>query len=275
MSRFTLFADVAGRLSLDASGGDRMTAAAVAVATADVDSVRGCLNGLPKWRDCRHDDAKRVVQLLRDRAASVSVVTMTKEPVAWQQFWLAAKPLQDAIVAQDRSSAGFVKPANAVLFAILGFAFALALGHGVKIARRSRLLDFLCREIIERTIVCDSDIQGDENISVFKSFWKHSDRHQPRTKGLGLSFVTRDVIVTTEQAEPLLLLPDYVAGIAHSAFIQDPGRLPLPVAHEPSKELLEELDRSGKLVVLLKPFDLRYEEMFGEELLVLAKRRAR
>ena len=71
---------------------------------------------------------------------------------------------------------------------------------------------------------------------------------------------------STEQQEPLLSLADYAAGIAHSALIRNPGRIQLPIAHEPSKRLLSTLDTSGKLVVVTKPFDLKYEDMFSDAL---------
>lgn len=266
MSRFTFFADIAGQVSLDARGSDRVTAAAVAIPTADLDSLRATFDGWPKWRDCALEDAESMVANLNRHASAVAIASITKEPDAWGLFWESAKPLHEAIVRQDRTPAGFIKPANAVRFAVLGEAFAMALGHAVRISSRSGIVDYRSRELIERTIVCDTDIQGDENISVFKNFWEQSDLHQPRIEKLGFRFVTRDVMVMTEQQEPLLLLADYAAGIAHSALIRNPGRIPLPIAHEPSKKLLSNLDSSGKLVVLTKPFDLKYEDMFGDAL---------
>ena len=275
MTRLTFFADIAGRLARDAVGSDRMTAAVVAILTADVDLLRTRMASLPKWRDCTRGEAESVVRLLESQAAAVSIVSMTKEPEAWERFWESAKPLQAAIVRQDNSAAGFVKPANAVLFGILSHAFPLALGHAVKTGPRTHILDDSSLEIVERTIVCDSDIQGDENITVFKSIWEKSDTRQPGARKLGFRFVTRDVIVATEQNEPLLLLADYAAGIAHSSLIPDPGRLPFPVAHEPSKVFMRRLQDSGRLVAMVKPFDLRYDEMFGEDTLAVARNHAR
>lgn len=273
MSRFTLFADIAGQMSLDALGSNRVTAAVVAIPTTDVESVRSCLEERPKWRDCTLEDAEAMVVNLSRHASAIAIASITKEPKAWDLFWKSAKPLHEAIVRQDRKPAGFIKPANAVRFAILGEAFAMALGHAVRIASHSGIVDYRSRELIERTIVCDTDIQGDENISVFKNFWTESDLHQPKIEKFGFRFVTRDVIVTTEQREPLLLLADYAAGIAHSALIPNPGRIPLPIAHEPSKKLLSVLDTSGKLVVMARPFDLKYEDMFGDALAEVARQK--
>lgn len=266
MSQFTFFADIAGQVSLDAKGGNRITAAAIAVPSAAVETLRLRVGGWPKWRKCGVNDAIQAIELLKEAASSVAVASITKDTESWRRFWESAKPLQDAIVRQDRTPPGFAKPGNVVRFAVLGESFAMALGHAVRIAHSPSLLDYCFREIIERTIVCDSDIQGDENVSVFKEFWTRSDDHQPRTAEAGFRVITREVVVTTEQEEPLLLLADFAAGIAHSALIEKPGRLPLPVPHEQSKELLRALSDSGKLVLSSKPFALEYEEIFGEAL---------
>jgi len=110
---------------------------------------------------------------------------------------------------------------------------------------------------------------------VFKNFWARSDEDQPQIERAGFRFITREVIVTTEQAEPLLLLADFVAGIAHSALIEAPGRLRLPVSHESSKRLLHILHDSGKLVVSSKPFALEYQDVFGDALAEAARQNER
>lgn len=275
MSRFTFFADIAGQVSLDTMGSNRITAAAVAVPTGDVDNLRSRVLGWPKWRDCNEDDASAAITFLKENASSVAVVSITKNSESWKRFWESAKVLQAAIARQDRSSAGFIKPSNVIRFSVLDESFAIALGHVVKIAHRPGIVDYHSREVIERTIVCDSDIQGDENVSVFKDFWARSDEHHPRMEEAGFRLVTREVTVTTEQQEPLLLLADFAAGIAHSALIENPGRLPLPVPHEQSKMLLRALSDSGKLVLTLKPFALNYEDIFGNVLDEAARQNAR
>ena len=128
---------------------------------------------------------------------------------------------------------------------------------------RPTLLDDHGRMLIERTIICDSDIQGKKNTEVFKSFWEQSDRSQPSMESLGLRFVTRDVQVTTEQQEPLLLLADYLAGIVHVAHII-PGRIPLPHSPDRAKQHLTALLRSGKTVVKTETFSLRHGDIFGD-----------
>jgi hypothetical protein len=275
MSRFTFFADIAGQVSLDTKGSNRITAAAVAIPSIETDALRARVLGTPKWRDCTEEVAAQTVGLIADSASAIAVSSITKNSESWERFWESHKPLHDAIVHQDRAPAGFIKPSNLIRFAILGESFAMALGHAVRIAHRPGIVDYRSRDLIERTIVCDSDVQGDENVSVFKQLWARSDEDQPQIGKAGFRFITREVIVTTEQNEPLLLLADFVAGIAHSALIESPGRLSLPVSHEPSKRLLRTLNDSGKLVVSSKSFALEYEEVFGDALAEAARQNAR
>lgn len=275
MSRLTFFADIAGQVSLDATGSNRITAAAVAIPSAEIVALRSRINGWPKWRDSTEEAAWLMVEFLKETASAVAVASITKGSDSWKRFWESAKPLHDAIVRQDHAPAGFIKPGNVIRFALLGESFAIALGHAVRIAHRPGIVDYHSHDIIERTIVCDSDVQGDENVSMFKDFWARSDINQPRIEGAGFRFITREVIVTTEQHEPLLLLADFVAGIAHSALIESPGRLPLPVPHEQSKKLLQTLHDSGKLVVTSKPFALEYDDIFGDALTEAVRRNAR
>ena len=275
MSQFTLFADIAGQVSFDTRGSNRITAAAVAVPTNDVENLRLHVQNWTKWRDSNDDNASVAIAFLKENVSSVAVASITKDSESWKPFWESAKSLQKAIVQQDRSAAGFVKPGNIVRFTVLDASIAMALGHAVKIAHRPGIVDYRSRDLIERTIVCDSDIHGDENVSVFKDSWARNDEHHPRMNKAGFRLITREVIVTTELQEPLLLLADFAAGIAHSALIENPGRLPLPVPHEQSKRLLQALMRSGKLVLSSEPFPLNCEEIFGDVLAEAVRQNAR
>lgn len=242
-----------------------MTAAAVAIETQAAKRLRAALaQNFPKWRDCALEDAETVIDTLIREAAAVSAVTVYKDTEAWRKFWSDAEPLHKAILAQDRRVAGFAKPANVVMYWLFGQAFGLATAHAVKIGPNTIILDCRGRAVIERTVVCDSDVKGEENIEVFKNLWECHDRSQPRMERLGLRFYTRDVVVTTEHDEPLLLYADYLAGLVHAAFITDRGRIPLPLTLEESRSVLNRLSSTGKLALHLLDFDLVYADVFGE-----------
>ena len=264
MSQYSIFCDISGRVSLDTTGSDRVTAAAVAIETERVADLRAKLpSTLSKWRDHRPDEAEFVVNFLIQDATALAALTIDKNTPAWPQFWEETMRLHADIVAQSRPPAGFAKPANIATFWLFGKASSLATAHAVNVGPRTRLLDCHGWDLIERTIICDSDIQGEENTKVFKSFWEQSDRSQPLMESLGLRFVTRDVQVATEQQEPLLLLADYVAGIVQTAYITV-GRIPLRHNRDEAIRLLKAFDDSQKAIVESGTFELQHGDIFGE-----------
>jgi hypothetical protein len=273
MSRFTFFTDISGRVTLDAKGNPRVTAAAIVFPSDRVATIANQMpQHLPKWQACSEHDAANAVDLLIEEAVSVGIFSLNKDTDAWRKFWKDAEPLQTAIVKQDRRPAGFIKPANVMAFSLIGGACAVATGHALRVGPKTRIIDYRGRDLIERTIVCDSDIGGTENVEVFRGLWERSDGAQPRLEQAGFKLLTREVRVTTEQQEPLLLLADYAAGISHAALITDPGRIRLPLGNGHAKELLGSLYDSGKLALHSGNFDLKYEDAFGDAV-ALAKAR--
>lgn len=265
MNRFTFLIDIAGRVSLGAEGNPRVTAAAVVISTASIDRVRNQLpKPLPKWKGCTAQDARSVVNLLLQEAIAIGVFSINRDTVAWRQFWEDAKPLQNAIVAQDNSPAGFVKPANVMVFQMIGGAAAVGGGHALRVSSKTRIQDHRGLDLIERNIICDSEINGAENLAVFAHLWERQDGWQPRLESAGIRMTTAQVRVTTEEDEPLLLLADYAAGLAHTTLLPEPGRLPLPLSLVEATDLLNEIDDAGKLAVHSGNFDLKYRDIFGD-----------
>jgi hypothetical protein len=271
MNCVTILADIAGRLSLDTSGGAFVTAAAVGIASSDEQTLSSQLSStFPKWQSCDQAAAEFVTRLIAAQKVTIAAINMDKNTAAWGRFWKDVGPLQAAIVAQSRAAAGFVKPANILAFDLIGTASAIASAEAIRIYGPGHVLSRHGRRLIERTVVCDTDIKGKENLEMFRSLWARHDLRQPRMNSLGYQFVTRDVRVATEQEEPLLLLADYVAGIVHTALMGDPGRIPPPLPSATSKNLMGLLTNAGKLVVHKTQFNLTYDEIFGD-LMVLAR----
>lgn len=263
MNRLTLFADIAGRVALDTRGNPRVTAAAIAVATDAAPQIQRQLpSALPKWGKCTLSDAETVVDLLASRAVSIGIFSVNKDTAAWRQFAEDEKTLQRAFVAQSSSPAGWAKASNLLTFHLLGGACAIAIGHGLRNAPTG-IVYINGQQMIECSVVCDSDISGKENIEVFQSFW--DKRHAPISRFAKLGFkVTHETArVATEQEQPLLLLADYAAGIAHASLLPSPGRLTLPLSHGQANELIAHLKQIGRIVIENTEFDISYDEIFG------------
>jgi hypothetical protein len=264
MNRLTVLTDIAGRVSIDTVGSARVTAAAIAVGTSDTSLLRSLIPpNMPKWQACRPSDAERAIELIASYAVSVGVMSINKDTATWLKFAEDGKILQDAIVLQSRRVAGWAKPSNLLAFHLLGGAYAIALGHGIRVGPRPHIVDSQGLQLIECSLICDTDISGDENLEVFKSFWDEQHRPHSQLAQYGVRVSHEEVHVTTEQLEPLLLLADYAAGISHAALLPAPGRLPLPLTYDQANVLLERLRDGGKLVVESLDFDISYEAIFG------------
>lgn len=259
MNRFTLFTDISGRVSRDATGNPRVTAATVLFPSGQIDIVTAKLpKNLPKWQSCSFESAKVITNLLNDHAISVGVFSVNKHTKAWLKFCQDSKHLQSAIVSQDHQPAGFAKPSNVLAFHLLDGACAIATGHALRISSKNRIIDNSGKSLIERSLIFDSDISGEENLDVFKSLWKNSEYSQPLVERMGFRLLTKDVRVATEQQEPLLYLADYIAGIAHAALLGNPGRIRLPLTHMEASIFLDQLREVGKIAIKTEDFNIEY-----------------
>lgn len=262
---FLLVGDVAGRMSRDIAGSNRVTSAAVAIDADAADDLRLLVaRRFKKWSQSNSTDAADMVDLLANSAAGVAVCSFEKSEPAWSKFWEDAKPLHDAIVREERRAASFVKPANAALFVVFNCAFTIAMAHAVATCRKQTSKDSFGLNLYERTVVCDSDLQGQENVDVFRYLWSESDSNQIRVNQLGMSLQTRAVHVASEEEEPLLLLADFAAGLGQSAHVPSPGRIAFPVGHAESQRLLAKLVSADKGAVFDQAFAFEYREMFGD-----------
>jgi hypothetical protein len=262
MNRHTVFADIAGRTSNEIDGNPRVTAAAVAVPTTELASIRAQLPaGLSKWGRCVPEEAATVIDVLIERAISVAIVSMNKDTSAWHKFIDDEALLHSQIASESRRSAGWAKASTLLTYELLSRVCIMATAQAIGGRSPNRIINAQGLELIESSIVCDTEISGEENIEVFKSFW--SEEHVPTQSlaRMGVSIKHPEVLLLSEQTEPLLLLADYVAGLGHSAHLPDPGRLPMPLSHMKARSLLLRLDQ--RLLVESIDFDSSYEKIFG------------
>ena len=213
MNKITVFADIASRAMHATAGSPKTVAGAVVVETCKIESLQRELIGLRKWAACDQDDAAFAVDLMASQALAVSVVSVNRDTDAWRQFLVDAEIFHKAIILDSRKVAGWGKPANLLKSILLGSACACAIGHALGVDRRPRILNSNGMQMIGCTTVCDSEIEGPENLEVFKSFWSRQHIPKSRLARLGVEMTSEDVRVTTEQAEPSLLLADYAAGL--------------------------------------------------------------
>lgn len=246
------------------TGSPKTVGGAVAVDTLNLEAVRKELITLPKWGNCNEDNAEFVVDLMASQAVSVAIVSVNRDTEAWKKFLVDAAVLHEAIILTSKRVAGWAKPANLLKFILLGSACAAATGHALGADRRPRILSSRGRQLVECATVCDSEVEGKENLEVFESFWSGQRIPKSRLAKVGIDVIANEVRVTTDQVEPGLLLADYAAGLGLAAATANPGRLPLPLSQEFATRLLSKIRKRNKLVVQEEDFEYSYDEIFSD-----------
>ena len=107
---------------------------------------------------------------------------------------------------------GFAKPGTVMRYYAFGRCSAASVAIYLKLKGRPTILDSNGFSIIYLKVVCDSDIQGEENQRAFIANWSRWASNCKLRKGLQISPYINSVDFKTEQDEPLILIPDYIAG---------------------------------------------------------------
>jgi hypothetical protein len=264
MNRHTVFTDIAGRPTRITEGNPRVTAAAITLATGECEALRQRVPAsLPKWKNCTLADATRVVEFVERHCLSVSVASVNRDTNAWRKFLANEAAIHPALATETRGPVGWVKAPVLLTLELLLRASVMANAHAIRIGQGQRIVDDSGLQLIECSVVCDNELSGEETIEIFKSFWEEDKTPNHKLAGMGYKIVHPSVVLATEQDEPLLLLADVVAGIAHSSLLPNPGRIQMPISNSDSVELMKRLTIGGKLVMQNQDFDNSYERIFG------------
>lgn len=275
MNRVTLFSDISGRPSRSLEGSTRLTAAAVALSTTELPEIRERLPSPIKWKDITQPAAEQFIELLANHSTAIGVASVELDTPAWHKALLDEQDLHSAIATESRAPAGWAKLPVLLKYDLLMRANLRTLAQ-LLIGQREKLhWDSRGLAAIECEIVTDEEISGEENISVFKEFWSEERVPNEALSALGFRVRHPTVTLTTEQDEPLLVLPDIVAGLAHSAHMPNPGRIPMPLPHKLASDLLNPLKARQLLAIDCFDFDTDYDLVFGETMAEARTRKKR
>lgn len=218
----TFLLDASGRFSADKRL--PIVIGGIAVKTSDVDSLREGLltvtkgSQINKWSEAEKDidAAKAIFRLMVKRQITGVVQIIRKHSCEWDQYWEAGQKLYDKGVKKAQKALSYAKPATTLKFHLYGIAIGQVFGHHL-LRHKDQLPKHLPQpQRLPVTAICDSDIQGASNVRVFKRIFRELGE-MPNTKALTNIIPEFDVRLKTEQEEPLLVLPDYLAGYFYSA----------------------------------------------------------
>jgi hypothetical protein len=261
MEHHMLFVDIAGRFTRDGANLS-VTTGGVAIAADRADYVRTLLPpGLPKWGSCTFAQAKEVGRIVDRECLAVGAITRDLETPAWQRFWEDSAAHESMLNRLQRGKASLLKAANIARSMALIDGAVVASGHAAYLSNAIERAKANGPITIGQTLIFDDELGG-ESRGLFIELWNGA-RPQPRTQAVGVTFKTCDIRLTTEQVEPLLLLPDYVAGMHHCVQLAGAGTDKFPLAASEANECLAPM-RNGKFKIGKASFDLDYRSMFGD-----------
>lgn len=267
-SRFpdlTFLLDAAGRYSH--SKETPLVFSAVAIQTKAISELRTSLltvtkGNLAKWSEGKMypDTVKAIFRLLAKRQLYWTVWIIWKSTAEWDRYFQAGEELYQKVVKNAQEAATYAKPMNTLKLHQFSRVSADLLGFflGRHPRKRPRMGEPI--QPITITAIHDSDIQGPANQQVFRNVLEGVRGNLPQTIEATRIKPFFEALIKTEQEEPLLLLPDYIAGYHYSRKAYG----------------IEDLNEKGSLLMAVEPLikqipEICYkvtEEQFREEYLL-------
>jgi len=189
-----------------------------------------------KWKYGKLDGFRTARELIVGHQLPFAVsVTFIADPTKWQSYFANGKDFCAKAAALSGESLVFATPDLTLRMRFLAKAIAALVGRVLR-TRQSGRSELATVEI---EVIVDTDLRNAETEAQFcESFheWPLTSR---LVSELGIQPIVRGVRCETEQAEPLLLLPDYLAGVYHHADPRTRLRKPVVTPEEASMAVRE------------------------------------
>lgn len=216
----TCFLDVSGRYSHSKEA--PLVFAAVGMWSSAVDEVRESLlttmkSETRKWSDSG-DDAEHVkaaFRLIAKRQLYGMVHIIWKDTEEWDLYHQNGQAIYDKGVKNAQEPMPYAKPMATLKLHLFGIVLAELYGHILhqnkyRLTPKSNNL----RSVTVKGIF-DFDIQGEKNQEIFRNVMGGVNELPQTEEATGIRTIFSPSI-STEQDEPLLLLPDHLAGFYYS-----------------------------------------------------------
>ena len=266
MNRLSLFYDIAGRLSKDSQIDKFFTVGGIIIPTCDEVSIRNAIGrDMPKWTNSNPASLSLIANIFRNHAIHCTVVKIQKTEPAWTNFWNAGEKQSRHLSSKTKSKTGFAKPANVLKYLSLSKCFAISLGLYIRLQGVPNILDQHGFSALCLKVVCDTDIQGQENQQVLKKDVEDWCKDTSLTTQLEIKPYIEVIEFQTEQEDILLLLPDYFAGYVHYSSAPQHIALPANLSPHDAKQFGVTLSTSGRFNLKEHSFDERFPNLISGE----------
>lgn len=213
MNRFSLFYDIAGRVTKATKHKDYFSVGGIIIPTIEEEKAKAFLSfELPKWKNATRDSLSIIEKSIMDFHIEGTVVTFNKNSPSYDKFCADGDKQHQRLASLVKDKVGFAKPGTVMRYLAFGICSAANVGIHLRDQGRPTLLDQNGYSILYLKVVCDSDIQGEENKKAFVECWERWSNNSKLQNMLQIKPYIDSVKFKTEQDEPLILIPDYIAG---------------------------------------------------------------
>ncbi len=213
MNRLSLFYDISGRVTKTPKYKDFFSVGGIIIPTIEEDKARQVLSiGLPKWKVATTDSLSIIKESIKDFHVDCTVVTFNKSSPEYDKFCTEGHDQHQKLASFAKGKVGFAKPGTVMRYLAFGRCSSASVGTYLRVKGRPTILDPNGYSILYLKVVCDSDIQGEENQRAFIECWKRWSSNNKLRNSLQIKPYIESVDFKTEQEEPLILIPDYIAG---------------------------------------------------------------
>lgn len=265
VANVTTLSDIAGQLTEASHNADQVTVAGICLPSSALTQIRRRIPAnFPKWRDATDEQVKYMISLMCRESLGIAAYSIDKRKPWWTKFWMDADCIHAKVSNLSGGPIGILKAGTLFKFLLFGESATLAVAHAIGSKTLPSIPARDGKLHIDHALVFDSDLQGSENIAAFADTWRVRNSNLPLTESLGIEYKTTTMLVTTEQQERLLLIPDYVAGLVQAKNSQANTLKHSHITRGAVSSSLNQLAKSGRFVELEAPAPLKYADIYPE-----------
>lgn len=265
MANVTSLSDIAGRLTQGSHDADKVTVAGVCLPSGALTQLRRrTLLDFPKWRNATDEHVGHLVSFMCRESLGIAAYSIDKRQPWWAKFWVDANSVHSKAANLSGGSIGILKASTLFKFLLFGESATLSVAHAIRSGSLPSVRSRGGKVYIAHSLVFDSDLQGEENIDAFADTWRTSNSHQPLIDSMGIEYKATTMHVATEQQEPLLLMPDYIAGLVHAKNSDSDTLKHSQVTLGAVDSALARLDKSGRFVEFDAPAPMNYADIYPD-----------
>ena len=265
MANVTSLSDIAGQLTEASHNADKVTVAGVCLPSGALTQLRRRTPlDFPKWRNATDEHVGHLVSLMCRESLGIAAYSIDKRQPWWAKFWADANSVHSKAANLSGGSIGILKAGTLFKFLLFGESATLSVAHAIRSGSLPPVRSLSGKVHIAHSLVFDSELEGEENIDAFADTWRTSNNHQPLVASLGIEYKATTMQIATEQQEPLLLMPDYIAGLVHAKNSDSDTLKYSQVTHSAVVSALALLDKSGRFVEFDAPLPMNYADIYPD-----------